>query len=198
MPGKHAVPRALIVIDVQKGFDHPGWGNRNNPKAELQIKSLLACFRKLPVSNKIVHVRHDSIEADSPLRPLQHGHDFKEEAIPLEGERVECKNVNSALIGTGLEQFLRDNNIKDLVLCGLTTDHCVSTTARMAANLGFNVTVVEDATATFNRTGPGGKAFLAQDVHEYALASLNQEFARIASTAQVIEETRLLVFEPLS
>ncbi|MBX9695006.1 MAG: cysteine hydrolase, partial [Cyanobacteria bacterium] len=145
----------LLVIDVQKGFDSPYWGTRNNPQAEANISTLLQIWRDS--HRPVIHVRHMSTEPDSPLRPGQPGNDFKLEAQPARGERVEEKNVNSAFIGTGLEEFLRQNGFDTIVICGLTTDHCISTTTRMAGNLGFKTYVVADATATFDRTGFDGK-----------------------------------------
>jgi nicotinamidase-related amidase len=112
--------------------------------------------------------------------------EFKPEALPHEGEPIFQKHVNSAFIGTELESTLRRNNVTDLVIVGLTTDHCVSTTTRMAGNLGFNVQVVADATATFERTSYDGKHYSAQDLHESALASLHGEFATIVQTQDLI------------
>jgi len=145
----------------------------------VNVAALIASFRQAQLP--VIHVQHMSDEAQSPLRPGQSGNDFKPEALPLPGEKIFQKRVNSAFIGTELEQFLRDSNIDSLLLCGLTTDHCVSTTTRMAGNLGFKVIVVSDATATFNRTGMDGRAWSAEDIHQSALASLNGEFAQVVT-----------------
>jgi len=99
---------------------------------------------------------------------------------------LHAQHQNSAFVGTGLESHLRANGIEALVIAGLTTDHCVSSTARMAANLGFRVTVVADATATFDRTGPDGEHFSADVMHRAALASLHQEFAMVLSSSEVL------------
>jgi nicotinamidase-related amidase len=131
-------------------------------------------------------VQHDSVESDSPLRPERAGNAVKPGFEPVPGEPLFRKTVNSAFIGTGLEAHLRQAGIGSLVVVGLTTDHCVSTSVRMAGNLGFDVVVVDDATATFERTGPAGDAWSAEQMHRVALASLEGEFARVASTANVL------------
>ena len=175
---------ALIIIDMQKGFDDPFWGPRNNPALEANTARLLDGFRK--AGQTIVHVRHDSVEDDSPLRPDRPGNAFKDEAMPLDNEHLESKSVNSAFIGTGLESYLRGHNLHTLVLCGLTSDHCVSTTTRMAGNLGFDAILAGDGVATFDRTSVDGRLFPAQMVHDVSLASLNGEFARVLSTDEIL------------
>jgi nicotinamidase-related amidase len=181
-------PVALLLIDVQQGLDDPRWGARNNPNAERQIGALLAAWRqaKWPV----IHVQHMSQEPGSPLRADAPGNAFKPEAVPHDGEPVFQKTVNSAFIGTTLEAHLRREGIHALVIVGITTDHCVSTTSRMAGNLGFDVVVVEDATATFERTGPDGVQYSAEQMHRVALASLHGEFAQVQSAHDVLTRLR--------
>ena len=171
---------ALLTIDVQQGFDDPIWGRRNNPDAETHISRLISLWRR--EKRPIIHIQHCSVEAGSPLRPEQPGCQFKPEAKPIEGEPVFKKTVNSAFIGTELESYLKDNGIEHIVIVGLTTDHCVSTTTRMAGNLGFKVLLVSDATATFDRKGPDGKEYMAEDIHAIHLASLNGEFCNVVTT----------------
>ena len=175
---------ALLVIDVQKGFDAPGWGPRNNPGAESIVASLLEAWRT--AGWPVVHAQHVSVEPGSALGPGQPGVEIKPEAEPREGERLFQKSVNSAFIGTGLEQHLRSEGIESLVMVGLTTNHCVSTTARMAGNLGFRTFVVEDATATFDRCGPDGIVHPAELVHSVSLANLNEEFAVVVHSREVL------------
>jgi nicotinamidase-related amidase len=177
-------PAALLLIDLQQGLDEPHWGERNNPEAEQQVAVLLAAWRQ--AGWPVLHVQHLSQHPDSPLRPEAPGCAFKPDVQPEAGEPVFQKIVNSAFIGTMLEAHLRQAGINTLVMVGLTTDHCVSTTARMAGNLGFDVVVVADATATFERTGPDGAHYPAEQMHRLALASLHGEFARVQSTADVL------------
>ena len=177
---------ALIIIDVQAGFDDPVWGRRNNPQAEDHVARLLGAWRE--TQRPIFHVQHDSTEPNSPLRPGQAGNEIKEAVRPLAGEPLITKQVNSAFIGTDLEARLRQQGLDTLVIVGLTTNHCVSTTARMAGNLGFETTVVSDATATFDRVGHDGQRHTAEDVHAISLASLHQEFATIMDTESLLKQ----------
>jgi nicotinamidase-related amidase len=175
---------ALLLIDIQKGFDDPSWGNRNNPAAEEKIASLLSFWRSN--SWPVIHIQHCSLESGSPLAPGHQGCEFKDETKPIDGEKQFKKTVNSAFIGTHLEEYLRARGLDRLVIVGLTTDHCVSTSTRMAGNLGFSVTLVSDATATFDRSGHDGTYHSANEIHAIHLASLNDEFCTVKSTAEVL------------
>lgn len=179
---------ALIVIDVQKGLDeHQYWGERNNPDAEQNMARLLDVWRQRGWA--IYHLHHQSKNPNSPLRPNYVGNEIKDIVRPQPGEPVLQKKENSAFIGTDLEERLRAGNQDTVVLIGLTTDHCVSSTARMAANLGFDTIVVSDATATFDRYSPiTSRHFTAEEMHEAELTSLSGEFARIAETEALLSE----------
>ena len=185
MTAPTAASQALLIIDVQQGLDDPKLGQRNNPGAEANMSALLQAFRArgLPV----IHVCHDSTEPDSPLRPELPGNAFKEEVLPRAGEPVLRKQVNSAFIGTDLEAQLRAGGIGALVIVGLTTDHCVSASTRMASDLGFDVTLVADATAAFERRGFDDEYYSGDTIHRVNLVSLDGEFCRVCSTAQLLQ-----------
>lgn len=176
---------ALLIIDVQQGFDEPSWGPRNNPQAEAKIARLLAASRKS--CRPVLHVFHDSLSPTSPLRPGAPGNAPKPEVMPLDGEPIYRKSVNSSFIGTSLEADLRAAQISTLIVVGLTTNHCVSTTVRMAGNLGFETYLVSDATATFDRLGIDGRMRPAEEVHVAALSDLQDEFATIIDTDTVLK-----------
>lgn len=180
---------ALLSIDFQKGFDDPVWGVRNNPDAEDKMALLLSRWRQKGFP--VIHIQHCSLESKSPLRPDSPGNKFKDKAKPLLGEKVFSKAVNSAFIGTGLEQYLRENSIESLVIAGLTTDHCVSTSTRMAGNLGFDVILVSDATATFDRKGTDDTHYSADQIHKIHLASLNGEFCTVLTCEEVLTSISL-------
>jgi nicotinamidase-related amidase len=177
---------ALIIVDVQNGLDDARYGRRNNPQAEANIARLLEVWRR--TCRPIFHIQHLSVKANSPLRPGQSGVEIKDIVKPLADEPLIQKSVNSAFIGTDLEKRLRQSDYHTLVITGLTTDHCVSATARMAGDLGFDTFVVSDATATFDRLGPDGKLNDAEAVHMISLASLQDEFATVTDTESVLRQ----------
>lgn len=170
---------ALLIIDVQEGFNDPVWGERNNPQMETHVASLLWSWR---VSHRpIFHIRHASAHHDSPLHPSKTGFAFQFVAHPRYDETIITKSVNSALIDTELLELLREKEVEHLVIIGLTTNHCVSSTARMASNLGFNTYIIKDATAAFAKEWDG-QLFSAELIHNVSLANLSDEFATILDT----------------
>ena len=175
---------ALLVIDMQVGFDNPAWGRRNNPMAEANVAAAIAAWRA--AAGPVIHVHHDSPNASGLLRRDTPGNAAKAQATPIEREKVYRKRVNSAFIGTSLEADLRNLGIDSLVIAGLTTNHCISTTARTAGNLGFETFVLADATATFDRLNLDGKLRFAEDVHDAALSDLQGEFAEVVDTKSAL------------
>jgi nicotinamidase-related amidase len=177
-------PEALLVIDMQGGFDDPCWGRRNNPGAESKAIRLIEHWRSR--GRQVVHVRHDSPDAASPLFPERAGNAFKRGFEPREGDWLIAKRVHSAFIGTDLQQRLRQAGIADVTLFGFTTDQCVSTTARMANNLGFATTVAEDACACFEQTSADGQIVCAEIMHLAHVTTLHGEFARVTRVNELL------------
>jgi len=173
---------ALILIDIQKGFDNIEYwgGERNNREAEKNASKLLELWREkgLPV----FHVQHCSSNPKSLLHHTNPGNQFQDIVRPALHEPIIKKNVNSAFIGTNLKEQIDHLKITKLFIVGLTTDHCVSTTTRMAGNFGYETFLVSDATATFSKKGFDGQNYSAQLIHETALASLHEEFATVVKT----------------
>jgi nicotinamidase-related amidase len=172
---------ALILVDIQKGFDNIAYwgGQRNNLDAEEKASQLLMLWRTYDLP--IFHIQHCSSNPESLLHETNEGNAFKDLVKPIGSEPIIQKKVNSAFIGTSLKARLDRRKITRLVIAGLTTDHCVSTTTRMAGNFGFDTFLVSDATATFNKKGVDGENYSAELIHATALASLKDEFASIVN-----------------
>ena len=176
---------ALVVIDVQVGFDDPVWGRRNNPACEANVASLVRRWRA--EGRLVVFVRHDSHEGpDSPLAPGTAGNALKP-TLSGEPDLLITKQVHSAFYGRpDLDSWLRDRGVDALVICGIATDHCCESTARMAGDLGYQTFFALDATHAFDRTAPDGVAVSAYEITRATAASLHGEFATVTSTAELI------------
>lgn len=175
---------ALMVIDVQKAFEDKKWGMRNNHNAEENIHILLETWRRK--QSPVIHIQHIADKEQSLFHPSKESFKFKEIASPINEEVIFKKIVNSAFIGTELEKYLREHHIKEVVIVGLTTPHCVSTTTRMSGNLGFNTYLVSDATAAFELKGADGVHYSAEQVHNVSLATLHDEFATVLTTKELL------------
>ena len=179
---------ALLIVDVQKGMNEEAYygGNRNNRGAEANMRLILERWRtrRWPV----FHIQHSSQNPESPLHASRPGFEIKDEVSPQVGETVIVKSVNSAFIGTDLKKRLDEAKINTLVIVGLTTNHCVSTTTRMAGNYGYQTFLVSDATATFDSVGIRGEKYDAETIHLTSLASLNREFAEVVDAETLLSE----------
>ncbi|MEU5595433.1 cysteine hydrolase family protein [Streptomyces sp. NPDC020298] len=183
---------ALVVVDVQKGFEEAGfWGPRNNPGADDNIAALIDVWQS--TGRPVVFVRHDSPKPQSPLRPGYAGNDLKEYVAERRGkgagaELFLTKTVNSAFLGTpDLGAWLTAEGIGQVVVIGIQTNMCVETTARMGGNLGYDVVVPYDATYTFDLEGPFGWRRDAEEVAQASAVSLHGGgFARVVTTEEVV------------
>ncbi|MFE2549040.1 cysteine hydrolase family protein [Streptomyces sp. NPDC059355] len=181
---------ALLVIDVQKGFDDASyWGPCNNPEAEANIAALMDAWRE--TGRPVVLVRHASLTAGSVLAAGHPGHAFKDFVADRAGQEslLITKTVNSSFYGTpDLADWLTAQGIGQLVVTGIQTNMCVETTARMAGNLGYEVLVPLDATHTFDLTaGPAGPSLTADQLATATAVNLQGGgFARVVTTAQLL------------
>ncbi len=176
---------ALLIVDVQQDFDDESyWGPRNNPDCEYNVATLLRTWRRH--GRPVVFVRHDSTDAESPLRPGQPGNAFKP-VVSGEPNLLVSKTVNSCFHGTpSLDSWLRDQGLAGFVLAGITTNHCGETTARVGGNLGYQVLFALDATHTFDRRGPDGQVLTADELARATATNLHGEFATVVSTRQLM------------
>lgn len=178
---------ALLLVDIQKAFlekDYPGI-IRNNEDAEFICGKILKKWRTLDLP--VIHVRHSSTNPESKLHKSKPGFEFNDYVIPLKTEMVLTKKVNSAFIGTNLEDILFKRNINTLVIVGMTTNHCISTTVRMSGNLGFNTYLISDSTACYNTKAMNGEVIDCNTIYNATLASLQEEFATVIDSKELFE-----------
>jgi nicotinamidase-related amidase len=178
--------QALIIVDVQLGFDDPKWGRRNNPQCEQNIDALVQAWQR--AGQPVVIIRHDSVEPNSPLRPAAPGNALKD-FLRDRGDVLIVKSVHSCFHGEpDLAGWLRERDLDSVAICGITTNHCCETTARVACDLGFQVTFISDATATFDRVSLSGKLIAADELADMTFTNLAGEFAEVRDTASMLRK----------
>ncbi len=172
------------MVDVQRAFDDAVWGERNNPDCEANIAALIAHWRER--SWPVVFVRHASEEPGSTLAPGTPGHAFKD-VITGTPDLLVTKAVNSSFHGEpSLADWLDGEGIDTVHICGITTNHCCETTARVGGNLGYDVRFVLDATHSFDRPDPWGGIVSADELMRVTATNLHGEFATVVSTRSVL------------
>lgn len=183
---------ALVVVDVQKGFEEEEfWGARNNPGADDNIAALIDAWQA--AGRPVVFVRHDSPKPASPLRPGYAGNGFKAYVEERRGkgagaELLVTKTVNSAFYGTpDLDAWFKAEGISQFVVAGIQTNMCAETTARMGGNLGYEVLFALDATYTFDLEGPFGWRREAEELAQASAVTLHGGgFAQVVTTAALL------------
>ena len=176
---------ALLVIDIQDSFKLGSrWERRNNPDFEKNVDRLLQSWRAagLPVIF-FLHTDPDpGFERDSPLVKVM---DF---LSPREEEPVLLKDTRNAFTSTDLQKRLDEKGVKRVVITGISTEQCCETTTRVAADLGYDVDFVTEATATFPIALPDGGELSTDEVVRRTEAVLRNRFARIARVDELLLE----------
>ena len=176
----------LLPIDMQQAFDRPPWPRRWNSIVDENGLALIAAWRS--AARPIIHVRHDSVQPGSTLAPGLPGNEFRPGFGPVDGEALITKSVNSAFIGTDLDQRLKKLGARHVVTFGISTDMCVSTTVRMGANLGWDMILVPDACDCFDLPNADGNGWIcAEEVQKAHVATLAFEFCRVVSANRLTE-----------
>ena len=189
--------RALIVIDVQESFRRrPSWSAVSTPDVIDRVARLVEAARA--DGDLVVWVLHAEPGSGGVFDPASGFVRVVDELVPAAGEPVITKTSHNAFTTTNLQQVLTARGVRELTVCGLRTEQCVETTARVGSDLGYAVTFVTDATATFpipHWDAPAGQSvdemladprtLAAAEVvarTEYALAG---RFATIRTVAQL-------------
>ena len=170
------VKTALLIIDVQDFYFPGGSLPLVDPEAaSLKAKQLLEKFRH--EKQLVIHVRHNA----------KTGADIHLNVKPLPGEKVISKDFANSFRGTDLLEYLNQNQVKRLVICGMQTHMCVEAATRAAADFGFDCILVHDACAT-RALKFEDKEVSAQDVHYSTLSALSRTYATVIDTKTFLEK----------
>jgi nicotinamidase-related amidase len=181
---RRTVTTALLVIDVQQSFLHrPYWRGEEEPAFRERLLELVAgCQgRAIPV----LHVLHEEPGSGGPFDPAS-GHVRTMAWLPPAPAATFRKRVHSALVGSGLPEWLEAHRVKRLIVSGIRTEQCCETTTRHASDLGYDVIYVTEATLTFPMTHPNGRVYTARDIRERTELVLAGRFARIATVKEAL------------
>ncbi|MFJ8815093.1 isochorismatase family protein [Amycolatopsis thermoflava] len=150
---------ALVVIDVQESFrQRPGWRLTANP-AVAERAALLAEHTRAR-GGLVCWVLHSEPGSGTVFDPALGHVRLMDGLTPAEGEPLLTKTAHNAFTTTNLQQILVSRGIRRLTVCGIRTEQCCETTARLASDLGYDVTFVTDATTTDpipHRDAPAGR-----------------------------------------
>ena len=175
---------ALLVIDIQKDYFPGGKYPLANPEdAAKKAYMLLQCFREH--GGHHVHIQHISLESDAAFFIKgDSGSDIHDIVAHFEGEPIVYKHEPNSFLNTNLLEILKKWEIERVVITGMMTHMCVDATARAAADLGFQVVIAEDASAT--RDLKYDDTVIPADlVHKSFLAAL-KSYGRVMKSEEII------------
>jgi len=177
---------ALLIIDVQNDYFPGGKMELSGSiDAALKIKELLSYFRKTDMP--VIHVQHISARPGAAFfLPDTEGAEFNDNVKPQAGEKIIVKNYPNSFRETGLDKYLKENEITKLVIAGMMTHMCIDTTVRAAFDLGYECILAGDCCATKELSIDNIK-ISAGDVQNSFLASLNGMFAKVVKMNDAFE-----------
>jgi nicotinamidase-related amidase len=197
MAHDRVMTRALVVIDVQESFrKRPLWRAISNPEIACDVARLVDAARA--AGDLVVWVLHTEPGSGSVFDPDLGFVRFIEPLAPLADEPVLTKTSYNAFTTTGLQQLLTSHGVRELMICGIRTEQCCETTARLAADLGYQVTFVVDATVTNPIARPGAPEMTVQElladprtlsadaIIERTVYALAGRFATIRTVAELV------------
>jgi nicotinamidase-related amidase len=180
---------ALLVIDAQDSFKaSPRWERRNNPAFEANVDALIRAYRAAGLP--IYFILHS--DSDEHFRTTSPHYKLMDFIVPREGEPLLHKITRNCFTSTSLQALLTRQGIRRLTITGIQMEQCCETTARVAADLGFTVDFVMDATLTFpiphRVEGRVVDELGVAEIEERTRFVLRDRFARIVDAAQLVKE----------
>jgi nicotinamidase-related amidase len=177
---------ALLIIDIQNDYFEGGTNPLSGSlQASLNAKKILDGFRAKHMP--VIHIQHISTRPGSTFfLPGTFGADIHLHVQPWDNEKVIEKHFPNSFRETGLHSILTENQIRNLVICGMMTHMCVDASVRAAKDYGFNCTLISDACATKNLEIQG-QSVKAADVHNSFLAALGYFYASVKTASELLE-----------
>jgi len=171
---------SLLIIDAQGEYADGHLKTHDIQSTRAAIADLLKAYRAAGAQKNIVHITHQTPEGAPVFTQGTKLAEEFEELKPEAGEHVISKQAPGSFTGTKLEEVLKEGGKAKVVLTGYMAHVCVSTTARQAAERGYDVILAKEAIG--DRDIPGAKA---PEVVEGALRELSDAFASVVSAKDI-------------
>lgn len=181
--------KALIIVDIQNDYFKGGKYELFEPElAAEHAKELLEHFRRFQLP--VIHVRHISLSPTASFfLPDTTGSEIYAGCSPIADEVVIIKHRPDSFLNTDLQETLQEQDIQELVICGMMSHMCIDTTVRKANSLGYTVELIEDACATRDLEWKG-RVVPAEQVQNAFMSAIDGSFAKVISTKTWIEQQR--------
>lgn len=176
---------ALLVIDFQQEYFTGRLPIPDGQKALNKARELIAFADKARIP--VYQIQHIAPAGSAVFALDGEGVKFHPQMLPRAGDTVLQKTTVSVFGSTELDRLLKEKGIKTVIIAGLMTHACLAGGARDAAPLGYQVVVASDASATRSITRADGSSIDANSLHRAALASVEDTFGDVMTTAQIVK-----------